>query len=57
MVDYYGPSNSSKILLTTDYPEIYAQPILSAKQAGLQSGDIIISIEGEPIEYFHRLVK
>ena len=55
MVDYYGPSNSSQILLTTDYPEIYSQPILSAKQAGLQSEDIIISIEGEPIDYFSQI--
>lgn len=55
MVDYYASSVEPKILLTTDYPEIYVDSINSAKDAGLISGDVIISIEGKDVTYFSEI--
>lgn len=55
MVNYYDSGAPPTILLTTDYPQIYPQPISSAKDSGFLSGDTIISIDGKEITYFSHI--
>lgn len=55
MLDYTAISNPAKVLLTTDYPSLYTEMITSAKDAGLRSEDVILSIEGEKVTYFSQI--
>ncbi len=55
MLDYQASSDPPTILLTSDYSEVYPNPTMSAKEAGLLSGDTILSINGQKVAYFSQI--
>ncbi len=55
-IGYSYQTYENRIIITSDYPDIYGSEDLSpAAQAGLQTGDYIRSIQGEPVETFSDL--
>ena len=42
----------NKVILLSDYPELFSQQSYPADEAGLQTGDRIVSIDGESVETY-----
>jgi regulator of sigma E protease len=57
MIGHTDFQDSSKILLTRDYPTIYQEIENSAYDGGIRSEDIILSINGEKLSSFQEIAQ
>lgn len=56
-MDYETFADPNRIVITSDYPAVFATETSAAARAGLQTGDWIEEVDGIPIDDFDTLVK
>ena len=49
------PSSIAKIVLASDYPSLYGIEECAASKAGLKTGDVVISVDGQSVETYEEL--
>ncbi|MBN2534062.1 MAG: RIP metalloprotease RseP [Spirochaetales bacterium] len=56
LIGYTIETSSTKIILQTEYPTDI-QPVTAARDAGLETGDTVVAINGKEINYFDDMLK